>query len=263
MTDAPAFQLYAADIYMDTNEWSAEAVGIYTRLLFHQWVNGSIPKDIKKLSQIALVSIKILSKRWPEMEMKFTFDETLRGRNLRLEKTRQKQMEYSEKQRKKGKKRAEVMWKDHIAVANTTAIDRLQSGYKPKHSPSSSSSSSIKRNNIFIIPELSEIAAYCIERKTGINPQTFFDHYSSNGWMVGKNKMKDWKAAIRTWEARGGNQNAGIRTNRSDPRDKTLQSREDAEVAAITAKWEASKKSASNNPGGAAGNDDAPDFSGE
>lgn len=137
---SPAFQLYAADIYMDTNEWTAEAVGIYTRLLFHQWVNGSIPKDIKKLSQIALVSIKILSKRWPEIESKFIFDESLRGRNIRLEETRQKQLQYSEMQRQKGIKRSEKMWEGHIAAAIPPAINRLQPEALPKDSSSSSTS---------------------------------------------------------------------------------------------------------------------------
>jgi hypothetical protein len=33
-----------------------------------------------------------------------------------------------------------------------------------------------------------------------VDPQRFVDYYTSNGWMVGKNKMKDWKAAVRTWE---------------------------------------------------------------
>jgi len=209
---SPAFQLYAADIYMDTNEWSAEAVGIYTRLLFHQWVNGSIPKDIKKLSQIALVSIKICSKRWPEMESKFVFDETLRGRNIRLEETREKQLQYSEKQREKGKIRAKDMWEGHIAVAKAAAIKRLQPEAQPKDSSSSSTSSSTSKKTIFIIPTLGEVSAYCTERGKGINPQTWMDHYTSNGWMIGKNKMRDWKASIRTWETRGGDGDERSRT---------------------------------------------------
>lgn len=55
-------------------------------------------------------------------------------------------------------------------------------------------------NKNFIIPSLEEIKTYCIERKNNINAEHFYDYYSSKGWMVGKNKMKDWKAAIRTWE---------------------------------------------------------------
>lgn len=54
----------------------------------------------------------------------------------------------------------------------------------------------------FSPPTLEEVAAYCSERKNGVDPQRFIDHYTSNGWMVGKNKMRDWRAAVRTWEQR-------------------------------------------------------------
>lgn len=49
-------------------------------------------------------------------------------------------------------------------------------------------------------PTVEEIEKYCEERANGIDAQKFFDHYESVGWHVGKNKMKDWKAAVRTWE---------------------------------------------------------------
>lgn len=55
----------------------------------------------------------------------------------------------------------------------------------------------------FSPPTLEEVTAYCRERNNDIDPQHFIDYYSSNGWMVGKNKMKDWKAAVRTWERNG------------------------------------------------------------
>lgn len=42
--------------------------------------------------------------------------------------------------------------------------------------------------------------AYCQERENGIDAEEFFDFYESKGWYVGKNKMKDWKACVRTWE---------------------------------------------------------------
>lgn len=60
---------------------------------------------------------------------------------------------------------------------------------------------------IFQIPSVQEIDSYCVERNNNLSAQLFFDHYSSNGWMVGKNKMKDWKAAVRTWEKNGFNKN--------------------------------------------------------
>jgi hypothetical protein len=52
----------------------------------------------------------------------------------------------------------------------------------------------------FVKPSISEIQEYCNERKNNINAEKFFNHYESNGWMVGRNKMKDWKASVRTWE---------------------------------------------------------------
>ena len=55
-------------------------------------------------------------------------------------------------------------------------------------------------NNIFIPPTLEEVISYCKERNNSVDPQKWYDFYSAKGWMIGKNKMKDWKAAVRTWE---------------------------------------------------------------
>lgn len=52
----------------------------------------------------------------------------------------------------------------------------------------------------FIPPSVEEVEQYCIERSNNIDAQSFIDFYESKGWMIGKNKMKDWKAAVRTWE---------------------------------------------------------------
>jgi hypothetical protein len=52
----------------------------------------------------------------------------------------------------------------------------------------------------FVPPTVDEVKAYCLERNNNIDAQYFCDYYESKGWMVGKNKMKDWKCAIRTWE---------------------------------------------------------------
>lgn len=54
----------------------------------------------------------------------------------------------------------------------------------------------------FTPPTLDEVKDYCWERNNGIDAQAFIDFYTSKGWMVGKNKMKDWKACVRTWEQR-------------------------------------------------------------
>ena len=55
----------------------------------------------------------------------------------------------------------------------------------------------------FSKPSLDEVTAYCQERGNKVVPTKFLAYYDSNGWKVGKNPMKDWKAAVRTWEGNG------------------------------------------------------------
>ena len=57
-------------------------------------------------------------------------------------------------------------------------------------------------------PTIEEIQKYCDERNNGINAEAFYDFYESKDWYVGKNKMKDWKACVRTWEKRYPKENA-------------------------------------------------------
>ena len=63
-------------------------------------------------------------------------------------------------------------------------------------------SESVKRKTAsrFTAPSVEEVFAYCKERGNSVDPQRFVDYYTSNGWKVGKNTMRDWRAAIRTWE---------------------------------------------------------------
>jgi hypothetical protein len=57
----------------------------------------------------------------------------------------------------------------------------------------------VKDENI-IPPTFEMVDAYCRERDNGIDAQKFIDFYESKGWLIGKTKMKNWKAAVRTWE---------------------------------------------------------------
>lgn len=59
-----------------------------------------------------------------------------------------------------------------------------------------------RKEDIFIKPTIEEVSLYCQERKNKIDPKTFLDYYETRGWAVGKNNtpMKDWRAAVRTWE---------------------------------------------------------------
>lgn len=79
------------------------------------------------------------------------------------------------------------------------SIDKI-SVDKDKKEKDIDKSISTKKSSRFTPPTLDEVEQYCLERANGIDAQTFIDFYESKGWMIGKNKMKDWKAAVRTWE---------------------------------------------------------------
>lgn len=73
-----------------------------------------------------------------------------------------------------------------------------------KQEPKRNTSNDVNVNviNKYNKPTIEEIREYCIERNNNINPESFYDFYESKDWYVGKNKMKDWKACVRTWEKR-------------------------------------------------------------
>lgn len=75
---------------------------------------------------------------------------------------------------------------------------------KPQKSLNNNDKECIKNENNtigrFTPPDVNEVRAYCIERNNNVDAEAFVDFYQSKGWMVGKNKMKDWKAAVRSWE---------------------------------------------------------------
>lgn len=57
----------------------------------------------------------------------------------------------------------------------------------------------------FVPPTIEEVKAYCVERKNAVDAERFFDFYSANGWVQGRGKpIRDWKAAVRTWERTSG-----------------------------------------------------------
>ena len=78
---------------------------------------------------------------------------------------------------------------------------------KPKDNPDKPK----KTQSVFIKPNIQEIKDYCFERKNNVDVNKFFNYYEANGWKVGKNAMKDWKACVRTWE--GNNFNSNSKTN--------------------------------------------------
>lgn len=76
-----------------------------------------------------------------------------------------------------------------------------------------------KTPSVFVPPTLDEVRAYCQERNKGVDPEKWFDWYSAKGFMVGKNKMKDWRAAVRTWEKERNGSSSPAPVQKTDARD--------------------------------------------
>ncbi|MFW6148142.1 MAG: hypothetical protein ACOC6B_07115 [Thermodesulfobacteriota bacterium] len=126
MTKAPAFQLYAADFYMDTVGWDVWEVGAYLRLLLYEWINGAIPNDTEVIASIIGEPIPGKSKRYNAKRERFLCDFRVKiERNLlkkfhdngadslinhRLEEERAKQNKYRESLRESGRKGAKRRW---------------------------------------------------------------------------------------------------------------------------------------------------------
>lgn len=90
----------------------------------------------------------------------------------------------------------------HVNVTNchATDIDKEKDKELDKEIYGGADAPAPKKSTKFIPPTVEEVAAYCRERNNRVDASRFVDFYTTKGWMVGKNKMKDWKSAVRTWE---------------------------------------------------------------
>ena len=82
-------------------------------------------------------------------------------------------------------------------------VDRTDAEHSTEQMPNTrptNNNENNENNKRFVPPTIEEVRAYCQERNNNVDPETFVDFYESKNWMIGKNKMKDWKAAVRTWE---------------------------------------------------------------
>ena len=89
---------------------------------------------------------------------------------------------------------------NHEVTSNQPATNHIQEKKEGKEKRGGTKNTPRTQN--FKPPTLKEVQDYCQTRKNNINPEVFIDWNTAKGWMIGKNKMKDWRAAIRTWEQR-------------------------------------------------------------
>lgn len=97
--------------------------------------------------------------------------------------------------------------KDNRHIDIKTIDNRL----KTKDSISDNTKS---KRTIFVKPTIEQVKAYCFEKGYNINAEYFVDYYEARGWLIGKNPMKNWQAAVRTWVSNGNSNSNAMLTNR-------------------------------------------------
>jgi hypothetical protein len=99
-------------------------------------------------------------------------------------------------------KRKGIPAKMHYKI-NTEVLVKFLNNKDYNNLITNNNNKEIKINNkYFKRPTILQVKNYCIERENNVDAEAFCDFYDSKNWMVGKNKMKDWKASVRTWERR-------------------------------------------------------------
>jgi len=213
---SPAFQFYPADYLADfrVSQLTLAEEGIYIRLLCHLWLTLYLPSDTKSLLRCVGKGIKVASLK-NVLKLFVLSDDGTHYTHKRLDKERLKQSEYRKKKQEAGrlggKQKAE-----NSSTANLLLVA------KPSSISSTISTTSISKENItkekvadapvgetkkrvrkpFIKPTAKEVTKHAKEvHGYDLKGETFIAYYESNGWMIGKVKMKSWKNAVGgTWK---------------------------------------------------------------
>ncbi|TET66711.1 MAG: DUF1376 domain-containing protein [Candidatus Aminicenantes bacterium] len=173
MSNPPAFQLYAADFYMDTISWTSEEVGCYFRLLMTEWVNGPLEFNAKYLQNICKISSHKWPKLWQIIAEKFVMNGDGHLINIRLEKIRTKHLKYIEKQKEPGSRGAEKKKKLGLYPFNKNkgSLDKPLNNY-PRVEQALLSSSSLSTK----IPKKEHLDKVCDEISKKL-PKALFNPY--------------------------------------------------------------------------------------
>nr|DAU67221.1 MAG TPA: replisome organizer [Bacteriophage sp.] len=107
------------------------------------------------------------------------------------------------------KKSGQYDYSDTPCIQNVSSPDtQVRLGKDRKAKSKSVRADKPPRAARFTPPSVEEVRVYCAERKNSVDPERFVDFYASKGWLVGKSKMKDWRAAVRSWERSDSQQRA-------------------------------------------------------
>lgn len=190
MSKDPAVLFYPNDYIGGTMGMTFEEKGAYMELLVMQFNRGHMGGHM--IGQA-------VGHLWDKIQDKFIQDENGLWYNARFEQEIIKRKKYTESRRNNisgVNQYSEKQKKDNNK-------DDIKVGHMTSHMENENEDENINKNkgaSKFKIPTILEISEYCKERNNKVDAERFFDYYQSKGWLVGKTKMKDWKASVRTWE---------------------------------------------------------------
>lgn len=177
MSKDPAFLFYSSDFLTGTLLMSMEQKGKFITLLCIQHQKGHI-SERDMLQICGTYDEDIFDKFQKDSDGKFF--------NERLKEEIDKRKSYSESRRNNRKK------KDDVIITSDTYVEHMEN----------ENENIIENKKVarFEKPTLLELKTYMLEIGMADVSDKWFDYYESNGWLVGKNKMKNWRAAVRTWK---------------------------------------------------------------
>jgi hypothetical protein len=179
MSKDPAFLFYSSDFLTGTLLMSMEQKGKFITLLCIQHQKGHLSeKDM----------LHICGSYDEDVFTKFQKDEQGKFYNIRLEEEVDKRKAYSESRRNNRKKKED--------------INNTSSSYVEHMENENENEDLIEKKKVvrFQKPTIEQLKEYMSEQGMNDIAENWLNHYEANGWMVGKVKMKDWKASVRTWK---------------------------------------------------------------
>ena len=187
MSKDPAFLFYSSDFLTGTLLMSMEQKGKFITLLCIQHQKGHLSeKDM----------LHICGSYDEDVFTKFQKDEQGKFYNIRLEEEVDKRKAYSESRRNNRKKKEDV--------------NNISSSYVEHMENENENEDLIEKKKVarFQKPTIEQLKEYMTEQGMNDIAENWLNHYEANGWMVGKVKMKDWKASVRTWKTNQKNNSA-------------------------------------------------------
>jgi len=187
MSKDPAFLFYSSDFLTGTLLMSMEQKGKFITLLCIQHQKGHLSeKDM----------LHICGSYDEDVFTKFQKDEQGKFYNIRLEEEVDKRKAYSESRRNNRKKKEDV--------------NNISSSYVEHMENENENENLIEKKKVarFQKPTIEQLKEYMSEQGMNDIAENWLNHYEANGWMVGKVKMKDWKASVRTWKINQKNNSA-------------------------------------------------------